>query len=71
MSKISRLNNRAVQQAEFAVLKAPDMPSILVETAFLSNPKEEQKLRSSKYQQQMAKAIFNGIKAHVKSRQII
>ncbi len=70
MGKLSRLNNRAVQQAEFAVLKAPDMPSILVETAFISNPREEKNLRSSKYQQKMAKAIFNGIKAHVKSRQI-
>ncbi len=71
MGKISRLNNRAVQQAEFAVLKAPDMPSILVETAFISNPREELKLRSSKYQLKMAKAIFNGVKAHVKSRQTI
>jgi len=70
MGKLSRLNNRSVQQAEFVVLKAPDMPSILVETAFISNPREEKKLRSSKYQQKMAKAIFNGIKAHVKSRQI-
>lgn len=71
MGKISRLNNKAVQQAEFAVLKAPDMPSILVETAFISNPKEERNLRSSKYQQKMAKAIFNGIKAHIKSRRTL
>ena len=71
LGKMSRLNNRAVQQAEFAVLKAPDMPSILIETAFLSNPQEEKNLRSSKYQQKMAQAIFNGIKAHLKSRQTI
>ena len=71
MGKISRLNNKAVQQAEFAVLKAPDMPSILIETAFLSNPKEEINLRSSRHQQKIASAIFDGIKAHVKTRQII
>ena len=71
MGKISRLNNKTVQQAEFAVLKAPDMPSILIETAFLSNPKEEINLRSSRHQQKIASAIFDGIKAHVKTRQII
>lgn len=71
MGKISRLNNKAVQQAEFAVLKAPDMPSILIEAAFLSNPKEEINLRSSRHQQKIASAIFDGIKAHVKTRQII
>lgn len=71
MGKISRLNNKAVQQAEFAVLKAPDMPSILIETAFLSNPREEINLRSSRHQQKIASAIFDGIKAHVKTRQII
>ena len=71
MGKVARLNNRQVQQAEFAVLKAPDMPSILIETAFLSNPKEEKNLRSSKHQQKIAKAVFAGIKAHVKARNII
>ncbi len=69
IGKVSRLNNQKVQQAGFAVLKAPDMPSILIETAFLSNPSEEKKLRSSKYQQKLAKAVFSGIKTHLKSRQ--
>ncbi|MCZ6796826.1 MAG: N-acetylmuramoyl-L-alanine amidase, partial [Gammaproteobacteria bacterium] len=54
LGKVSKLNNKKVQQAGFAVLKAPDMPSILIETAFLSNPAEEKKLRSSKHQQKLA-----------------
>jgi N-acetylmuramoyl-L-alanine amidase len=69
ISKVSRLNNKRVQQAGFAVLKAPDMPSILIETAFLSNPAEEQKLRSPKHQQKLAKAVFSGIRSHLKNRQ--
>ena len=68
LSKISKLNNKRVQQAGFAVLKAPDMTSILIETAFLSNPREERKLRSSKHQHKLAKAVFAGIKTHLKSR---
>jgi len=70
LSKISKLNNKRVQQAGFAVLKAPDMTSILVETAFLSNPREERKLRSSKHQHKLAKAVFAGIKTHLKSRRM-
>ncbi len=68
LGKVSKLNNKKVQQAGFAVLKAPDMPSILIETAFLSNPAEEKKLRSSKHQQKIANALFAGIKAHMRSR---
>ncbi len=59
--KIGRLHSHSVQNAGFMVLKSPDIPSILVETAFISNPGEERKLRSSKDQQKMAKAIFRGI----------
>jgi len=69
IGKVSRLNNKKVQQAGFAVLKAPDMPSILIETAFLSNPSEEQKLRSPKHQQKLAKAVFSGVRSHLKNRQ--
>jgi len=68
LGKVSKLNNKRVQQAGFAVLKAPDMPSILIETAFLSNPSEERKLRSSKHQHKLAKAVFAGIKVHMKNR---
>ncbi len=69
IGKVSKLNNRKVQQAGFAVLKAPDMPSILIETAFLSNPSEEKKLRNPKHQHKLAKAVFSGIKKHLKNRQ--
>jgi N-acetylmuramoyl-L-alanine amidase len=69
LGKVSPLNNNKVQQAGFAVLKAPDMPSILIETAFLSNPSEEQKLRNPKHQQRLAKAVFGGIKAHLERNQ--
>ena len=69
IGKVSKLNNRKVQQAGFAVLKAPDMPSILIETAFLSNPSEEKKLRNPKHQHKLAKAVFSGIRKHLKNRQ--
>jgi N-acetylmuramoyl-L-alanine amidase len=68
MSKVSKLNHRKVQQAGFAVLKAPDMPSILIETAFLSNPTEEKKLRNPKHQQRLAQAVFSGIRSHLDNR---
>ncbi|CAK6495902.1 N-acetylmuramoyl-L-alanine amidase AmiC [Pantoea sp. Nvir] len=64
MGRINHLHKRTVDQAGFAVLKAPDIPSILVETAFISNVAEERKLRTSRYQQQVAEAIFHGIKAY-------
>ena len=70
IGKVSALNNKKVQQAGFAVLKAPDMPSILIETAFLSNPAEERKLRNSKHQQKLAKAVFAGIKSHLKQNRV-
>jgi len=68
LGKVSKLNHRKVQQAGFAVLKAPDMPSILIETAFLSNPSEEKKLRNPKHQQRLARAVFSGIRTHLKNR---
>ena len=55
------LHKRTVEQAGFAVLKAPDIPSVLVETAFISNPEEEARLRSDDYQEQLAAAIMRGI----------
>ncbi|MCC2956636.1 N-acetylmuramoyl-L-alanine amidase [Massilia sp. IC2-477] len=61
---INRLHKNAVEQAGFAVLKAPDIPSILVETAFISNPEEEAKLRDDGYQNQLADAITKGIKRY-------
>jgi N-acetylmuramoyl-L-alanine amidase len=59
---INHLHKAAVEQAGFAVLKAPDIPSILIETAFISNPQEEAKLTDDGYQDQMAEAVMTGIK---------
>ena len=58
---MAKLHKPRVEQAGFAVLKAPDIPSVLVETAFISNPDEEAKLRSSAYQEQLADALMRGI----------
>lgn len=62
---INKLHKGSVEQAGFAVLKAPDIPSVLVETAFISNPEEEQKLKSEDYRDQMASAILRGIKKYL------
>ncbi len=61
IGSVGRLHKGQVEQAGFAVLKAPDIPSVLVETAFISNPEEEQRLRSDDYQDQLADAIMRGI----------
>jgi len=61
---INKLHKGAVEQAGFAVLKAPDIPSILIETAFISNPEEEAKLTDERYQERMATAILNGIRKY-------
>ena len=58
---VNRVHKKQVQQAGFAVLKAPNIPSVLLETAFISNPREEKKLRSSSHQQKVAKAITRGV----------
>jgi N-acetylmuramoyl-L-alanine amidase len=64
IGEINALHKQAVEQAGFAVLKAPDIPSILVETAFITNPLEERRLRDDAYQNRMAAAILNGIKRY-------
>mgnify|MGYP000238770605 CR=1 FL=1 len=64
MGGISRLHKKQVEQAGFAVLKSPDVPSILVETGFISNPKEAKRLSTRAYQNKMSNAIFSGIQAY-------
>ncbi|CAB5280978.1 N-acetylmuramoyl-L-alanine amidase [Burkholderia multivorans] len=64
VGSINKLHKGSVEQAGFAVLKAPDIPSILVETAFISNPDEERRLNDDSYRDQMADAIFRGIKRY-------
>ncbi len=61
VGRVSILHKNRVEQAGFAVLKSPDMPSILVETGFISNPTEAERLNTRAYQQRMAKAIFEGL----------
>lgn len=61
---INRLHKASVELAGFAVLKAPDIPSILVETAFISNPEEEKRLNDDAYQDKMAEAILSGMKKY-------
>ncbi len=71
LGKIAHLHKRSVDQAGFAVLKAPDIPSILVETAFISNVEEERRLRTTRYQQQVAQSILAGIKSYFASGGVI
>jgi N-acetylmuramoyl-L-alanine amidase len=65
LGDVNDLHKAAVEQAGFAVLKAPDVPSILVETAFISNPEEEKRLKDSAYQDKIAGAILGGIKRYL------
>jgi N-acetylmuramoyl-L-alanine amidase len=66
LGAMTSLHNQKVEQARFVVLKSPDTPSILVETGFISNPVEEQRLASSQYQEQLSQAIYNGIYQYFK-----
>lgn len=64
IKRVGKLHKPRVEQASFAVLKAPDIPSVLVEAAFISNPKEEIKLNSPEYQNQLADALMRGMLAY-------
>jgi len=65
LGDVGDLHKQSVEQASFAVLKAPDVPSILVETAFISNPEEEKRLKDTAYQEKLAGAILGGIKRYL------
>jgi N-acetylmuramoyl-L-alanine amidase len=65
LGEVNMLHKGRVEQAGFAVLKAPDIPSILVETAFISNPDEERRLNDAAYQEKIARAILRGITSYV------
>ncbi|TXL68657.1 N-acetylmuramoyl-L-alanine amidase [Zeimonas arvi] len=67
LGDVGNLHKPRIEQAGFAVLKAPDIPSILVETAFISNPHEERRLRDPRYQANVADAIFRGIQSWLRS----
>lgn len=64
LKKVVRLHKKVPQAASFAVLKSPDIPSILVETGFISNPREERLLKTANYQESLAKAMFTSIKSY-------
>lgn len=64
MGTVARLHKKKVEQAGFLVLKSPDIPSLLLETGFISNPNEARKLSSNSYQNKMARAIFQGIEQY-------
>ncbi|MGB1238847.1 MAG: N-acetylmuramoyl-L-alanine amidase [Pseudomonadales bacterium] len=64
LSRITKMHKPRVERAGFLVLKSPDIPSILVETGFISNPDEERALKQSSYRKKLAQAIFKGIQAH-------
>lgn len=68
MRKVGDVHKKQVERAGFAVLKSPDIPSILVETAFITNPAEETKLRNARHQQQLAQAIMDGIRTYFRQR---
>jgi len=64
IGRVGKLHKPQVEQASFAVLKAPDIPSVLVEAAFISNPEEEAKLNTEAYQEQLAQALMRGIEGY-------
>jgi N-acetylmuramoyl-L-alanine amidase len=64
LTSVTNLHNHKVEQARFMVLKSPDIPSILIETGFISNPREESNLTSPGYQTQLTQSIFQGIKKY-------
>lgn len=67
LAELTKVNNplrRQVESARFMVLRSPDIPSMLVETAFISNPAEERRLRTAEYQQKLATAMFKGVKRY-------
>ena len=66
LKRVGSVHKKHVESAGFAVLKSPDIPSILVETAFISNPDEERKLRSPRHQEKLAKAMLTGIRTYFK-----
>ena len=64
IGSFAKLHKSKVEQAGFAVLKAHDIPSVLIETAFISNPEEEQRLRTEEYQDQLAQAMVRGLQRY-------
>ena len=64
LNSVGDVRKTRVQQAGFVVLKSPDIPSMLIETAYITNPGEEKRLRDERYQQKLASAILTGIRSY-------
>ena len=67
LGQINKLHKKRVEQAAFAVLKSPDIPSLLIETGYISNPGEARKLGTKSHQRKLAKAIFSGVKSSMQA----
>tara|TARA_A100001037_G_scaffold305425_1_gene345572 strand:- start:1773 stop:3125 length:1353 start_codon:yes stop_codon:yes gene_type:complete len=65
LKKVATVHKRGLEQAGFAVLKAPDVPSVLIETGYISNPNEARRLNSARYQQKISSALFRGIQLYM------
>ena len=65
LGKVNKLHKKTVEQAAFAVLKSPDIPSLLIESGYISNPAEAKKLNTRSHQKKLARAIFNGVRSAV------
>jgi N-acetylmuramoyl-L-alanine amidase len=68
LDRVGTVRKSQVQNAAFVVLKSPDIPSMLIETAFISNPGEEKKLKTPSHQRAIADAIFNGVREYFHQR---
>ena len=66
LGTVNRLARKGVESANFGVLRSPDIPSLLIETAFISNPREEKQLKTARYQNQIANAVYRGIRRYKK-----
>ncbi len=71
LKRLGPVHSRRVEQAGFAVLKSPDIPSILIETGYITNPREEKLLRSKTYQKKLAAAIYNGIVQYLNKMEML
>ena len=67
LGAVAKLHKKRVEQAAFVVLKSPDMPSMLVETGFISNPGEEKRLSQAEHQQKLARAVANGVVSYMRA----
>lgn len=71
LRKVAKMHKRYPQAASLAVLKSPDIPSILVETGFISNPQEERLLKTAAHQEKLAKAVFRSIRGYYRNNPLM